>query len=67
MPWLEMSVCGGILAEWREHYAVLEGETPNLERREEFGNCGAVGLRVSGCAGRGLLGGCEVGDLGLLD
>ena len=62
-----MTVFGGVLAEWREHDAVLELQAANSEGGEEFGNWVVVGLRIGGCSTRRGLQGCEIGDLGALE
>lgn len=44
------------------HDAVLQGYAPDLQGAEEFGERGAIGLRVRGCTSWGPLGGCIVRD-----
>jgi hypothetical protein len=50
-----MSIFGGVLAEGREHNAVLEGQAADLEGLEEFGDGLAIWLGVGGSSGGGLL------------
>ena len=63
MPWRGVPVSRGVLAERREHDAILERDAPDLDGREDLGNSGSIGLRIGGCSGGRLLGRCEVGDL----
>jgi hypothetical protein len=43
-----MPILGRVLAEGGESYAVLEGDTAELERLEEFWDGGIVWLRIRG-------------------
>lgn len=54
-----MSILRRVLAHWRDHDAVLESKTTQLERLEDFGD----GTAEFGDCGSGgdLLVGCEVG------
>jgi hypothetical protein len=63
VPGCEVAVLGGVLAEGGEEDAVLESEASDFEGGEEFGDWGAVWLRVRGCAAGRVLQGGEVGDL----
>jgi hypothetical protein len=55
------------LAERGEGEAVLDLEPAELERLEEFGDLGAAVEHTKGGSGDGVLLGCEVRDLKLLD
>lgn len=44
------------------HDAVLQGYAPDLQGAEEFGERGAIGLRVRGCTSWGPLDRCIVRD-----
>jgi len=62
-----MPVFGGVLTEGGQHDAVLESQTPDFERLEEFWNGLVIWLWVRSRPRWRVLGGCEVGDLDLLE
>jgi hypothetical protein len=50
VPGCEVSVLSGVLAERGKHDAVLKLEASDLEWGEDFGDLGAMGLRIGSCA-----------------
>lgn len=66
VPGCMVAILGGVLAEGREHDAVLEGEAAESKGLEELGDGLAIFLGVEGGAGGWFLRGCEVGDLVLV-
>lgn len=63
VPFGDEAVARGVLAEGRQHDAVLHAHAADLEWLEEFGDGLVVGLRGGGCAGGDGLPGREVFDL----
>lgn len=63
MPGCVVAILCRVLAQWREHDAVLEGEAAEGEGLEELGNGLAIFLGNEGGAGGWFLRGCKVGDL----
>lgn len=63
MPFRDVPVAGGVLAQRREHDAVLHAHAADLEGLEELWDRLVVWLRGDGCAGGDGLPGREVFDL----